>query len=148
MRYLLVLCLACTLACGSVAPAAPSAPLPAPRTMDYAINIPDVAVTHDLQRQYPNGVQVNPLAAQDRWDYTHAYGGTPNVYYGETAPPCQNFLNTGVVIAPHSVAGLDAFTAKDWPGVGLETGLTYVWVGRFTYSLVAPVGSYGVCPTR
>lgn len=133
-------------------PAGPTA-LPAPVAalqMDYDINIPDLLALQGLKAQYPQGVHVPPAAAQARWDYTAAYGGSPNVYLGPVSGPCQQYYNTGIVIAPVKVAQLPTFTAEDWPGIGLEPGRVYEWVGRFTFAQAAPAGSYrpgcGVTP--
>ncbi len=113
---------------------------PAVRELDYDINIPNLSVVAALREQYPNGVWTNPVAAQQRWNYTAAYHGSPNVYYGETAP-CREYQRVGIVVAPLHVAAMDTFTAADWPSV-LEAGFSYAWVGRFTYTAVAAPGSY------
>lgn len=126
---------------GALEPTAPEKPK-AQLEMSYAINVPVLADLQAFRGQFPDGVHLSPVAAQGRWDYTNAYGGTPNAYYGATAPPCPNFFNTGIIIAPYAAASKDLFTAADWPGIGLEAGLTYAWVGRFTYSIPAPASTY------
>lgn len=143
-------CLLLSTACSS-SPTAPATTLPKPapvvREVSYDINIPSLTLAATLTRTYPNGVRMAPLSAQRQWDFTAAYGGSPNVYYGETAPaPCQ-YLWTGIVVAPLRVSAMDTFTAQDWPGLW-EPGFTYAWVGRFTYSAVgvaAPAGSGAPC---
>lgn len=149
-KYSLVVCLFVTLlsACSSSAPTGPTLlpkPAPAIREIGFDINIPDLFVLASLKRTYPDGVRMSPVAAQRQFDYTAAYKGSPNVYYGEIAPHCE-YIYVGIVVAPLHVATLDTFTASDWPGV-LEAGFTYAWVGRFTYTAIAAVGTYRYDPT-
>jgi hypothetical protein len=131
-------------ACGSSPLTAPTTIIqpPAVRELAYAINIPLLLDLQRLKLQYPDGIHIAPLAAQGRWDYSVWYGGTPNVYAGPIAPRCQNFFNTGIVVAPRAVAGMDTFTALDWPGIGLDAGVTYAWTGRFTFAAVASPSAY------
>lgn len=138
-----------TIACSSpAAPTSPTTTLPPPapalRELAYDINIPDVALTLSLARTYPNGVRMAPIAAQARWDYTAAYGGSPNVYFGEVGPKCQTYFGTGIVIAPLGVASQAVFTSAEWNVV--EPGFTYAWVGRFTYARVPAPGTYRLDP--
>lgn len=137
-----------TVACSNspMAPTSRTAPAKAPLEMDYDINIPSSAAAFEFRYQFPDGIRTSPLDAQHRWDYTVEYKGSPNVYFGETAPHCQ-YPGVGIVVAPHSVAGLSTFTAADWPGIGLEAGATYVWVGRFKYTAPAAPGTYIYDPT-
>ena len=131
-------------ACGTVAQ--PVSPSPTPEhvsEVDYDINIPSVSTAMALKFSYPNGVHLSPLDAQRQWDYTAAYGGSPNVYYGETAPACE-YQGVGIVVAPHSVAGLATFHAADWPGLGWLPNVLYVWVGRFVYVPLPIVGTYAI----
>lgn len=111
------------------------------RPMAFDINIPDPALAVRLRGQYPDGVQMSPLQAQRTWDYTSAYGGSPNVYFGETSPKCE-YIRAGIVVAPRAVAGADTFTSLDWPGIGLVPGDTYRWVGRFAFAEIPPPGSF------
>lgn len=120
-------------------------PKPAIRTIGYDINIPDVRVVNDLKGHYPEGFEGTPLEAQTRWNYTAAYRGTPNVYYGEVSPRCEYRL-VGIVVAPFRVAGMQQFTSKDWPGP-LEPGITYSWLGRFVYTAIADPSTYVIDPT-
>ncbi len=125
----------------TLAPEPVPAPYAVPSDLTYAINIPDPSVVFDLLKIYPDGVHTSPIEAQRRWDYTATYHGSPNVYFGATAPQCQ-YPGVGIVVAPYSVAALLTFTAADWPGIGLERGLTYAWVGRFVYTRAAAPGEY------
>lgn len=132
--------------CGTVpSPVSPTPVVERQAEVDYDINVPSPQLAASLRFQYPNGVHVSPLDAQRQWDYTAAYGGSPNVYYGETAPACE-YLGVGIVVAPHAVAGLATFHAGDWPGLGWEPGVTYVWVGRFVYAAIALPGTYTINP--
>lgn len=118
-----------------------NAPTAAPMlTMAYAINIPDATVVARANGEYPNGVLMGPAQAQAQWNYTSAYGGSPNVYYGETSP-CHEYPGVGIVVAPYAAASQPTFTAATWPSVA-KAGVTYQWVGRFAYAAVAPAGSY------
>lgn len=134
--------------CNHVSPVAPTVvPVP-PSQVTYAINIPEVLLAHSLAAQWPNGIRLSPLDAQRQYDYTATYKGSPNVYYGETAPMVCTYENAGIVVAPRTIAGMSQFTALDWPGIGLDPGITYEWLGRFAYAEPAPIGSYvpGICP--
>ena len=140
MRTTLVFIALATLGCGKTSPTAPTeAPKPAVRTVDYAINVPTVELARTYIATFPDGVRVAPYTAQRQWDYTGAYGGSPNVYYGETAPHCE-YLWVGIVVAPLHVATMDQFTSADWPGV-MEPGLTYAWVGHFVHTPAAVPGA-------
>ena len=116
------------------------------RQMAYSINVPSFAIQSALSAQNGGTVRIPPLDAQQRWDYAAAYGGTPNVYLGEQATPCQNFLGTSVVIAPRGVAGLPTFTSLDWPGAHLDAGVTYEWIGQFVFTRVAALGEFTLRP--
>lgn len=105
----------------------------------FDINIPTSKVASVYQMQYPQGVKMSPVEAQNRWDYTAAYGGTPNVYYGSTSPKCEYNL-VGIVVAPYSVASKPTFTASEWSI--FEPGNVYEWVGRFVVADVARPGTY------
>lgn len=145
----LIIVAALASACGAHSPTAPAPVAPAPvvlHEMSYDINIPNAKIVFDLRFAYPQGIHTSPLDAQARWDYTFAYGGSPNVYYGETGPHCE-YVRAGIVVAPRSVAGLLTFTAGDWPGIGLEAGVTYTWVGRFVFTATPAPGSYVSDPT-
>lgn len=150
-KYSAIVALVCALASSVGCTSSPTSPTttitakPATSEIGYAINVPDSAVVASLIRTYPNGVKMSPYEAQARWNYTAAYGGSPNVYYGESAPHCE-YVGVGIVVAPMHVATMNEFTSADWPGV-LEIGLTYAWVGRFTYTAVPARGSYVYDPT-
>lgn len=137
-----------SLACSSPA-SMPSSVKAAPvfRDMDYDINIPFPGIAHVLQSDYPNGIRIAPMEAQRAYDYTAAYLGTPNVYFGETAPQCQ-YPGVGIVVAPRAVASVAQFGARDWPGLTLDAGVTYVWVGRFVYTAIADPTTYTIDPTQ
>lgn len=108
---------------------------PTEREMDYDINVPSPQLANQFRNQYPNGVRVGPIEAQSTWDYSNEYGGSPNVYFGETSPDQLNYQFTGIVVAPFTAASKNRFTWRDWPSLhGLERDVTYVWVGRFTFS--------------
>lgn len=132
-------------ACGG-SPTTPTAIVSAPalREIGYAINIPSPTIAAALQRAYPTGVRVPPVQAQIQWDYTSAYGGSPNVYFGEIGPRCE-YPGVGIVVAPLTAATVDRFTAADWPM--LEAGVTYTWIGRFVYTAAAAPGTFSYDPT-
>ncbi len=117
-----------------------------PSDLSYDINIPSASVAFDLKALYPTGIHTTPLDAQAHWNYTATYQGSPNVYYGPTAPHCE-YPGVGIVVAPVRVAGMFTFTAADWPGIGLDPGVTYTWLGRFVYTAAAAPGSYTIDPT-
>lgn len=117
------------------------------RDMAYDINIPFPGTAHALQGTYPTGIRIAPLDAQRAYDYTAAYLGSPNVYFGETSPRCE-YPGVGVVVAPRSVAAMPQFTARDWPGLVLDASVTYVWVGRFVYTAPADPSTYHADPTQ
>ena len=128
----------------------------APTLITYTINVPDAHQAVQLQAQYPDGVQIPPIDAQHQWDYTAIYHGSPNVYFGETAPwqgydcsgkpvPISEYMNTGIVVAPRAVAAVETFTARDWPNIGLSPDVTYGWLGRFAYAMSATFTA-SACP--
>ncbi len=133
-------------ACSS-APTGPTAEAPkAPtvKTLGYDINIPVLADAMRLRDQYPAGIAIAPIAAQERWDYTRTYQGSPNVYFGPTGPLCE-YVYAGIVVAPYQAASKDTFTSADWPT--MEAGVTWQWVGRFVYTMAAAPGTYKPDPT-
>lgn len=146
MKRLLLVCLFCV-GCGAV-PVAPTPATVPPTPFAYAINVPDTQLAQTLRAYYPQGVHVSPIEAQAHFDYTATYGGTPNVYYGPVAPPCQSYVNTSIIIAPQGAAGKRTFTSVDWPGAHLDSGVTYEWVGGFEVAYPALPGSYVPCITR
>ena len=117
-------------------------PVVAPQSITYAINIPDPIKARALVGAYPNGVLEAPRQAQNDWNYTATYLGSPNVYYGELAPPNCTYPGVGIVVAPQAVASVETFTSLDWPGIGLEPGITYQWLGRFGYTAPADPSTY------
>lgn len=124
---------------------APSAPITvALREVSYDINIPFRDVANSLKATYPNGIRMAPFEAQRQFDFTAAYKGSPNVYYGEVAPHCE-YPGVGIVVAPLHVASLAEFISSDWPGL-FEPGFTYIWVGRFVYTAAAAPGTYVIDP--
>ena len=131
-----------TTACSSN-PVTPTTITPAkvPQAVQYDINIPFNNVAMNLKLQNPSGIFLSPIAAQQQFDYTTAYGGTPNVYAGETQPKCPPYLGAGIVIAPRRVASIPEFKGTDWPGIGLDPGTTYQWLGHFVYAMPAPAGT-------
>jgi hypothetical protein len=147
MRSTVIVIALSTAAC-AVQPTGPSEIKKAPAIVEmaYAINVPVLADLQVYRSQFPGGVRLSPIAAQSRWDYTRAYGGSPNVYYGNTAPKCQNYFWTSIVIAPYGAASKDAFTSVDWPNAGLDQGVTYAWSGYFTYSRAALPSEFTINP--
>ena len=129
----LVICVGLS-ACG----ASPTQPTPIPTTrtlISYTINVPDAQLVLRLNGQYPDGVYVAPITAQAQYDYSAAYGGTPNVYAGERSPALNTYLHTGIVVAPESAASKDVFTGADWPNLfGDRPTDEFAWVGRFAYA--------------
>lgn len=140
---LLIVAAAWMTGCQSVTAPTAAASVPAIRQVGYDINIPNIQTVLDLQRRYPGGTSMPPLTAQNTFDYTHEYGGSPNVYFGEVAPKCEYIL-VGIVVAPLGVAGMQTFTSRDWPV--MEPGYTYEWHGRFVMALPAPLGTYVIDP--
>lgn len=155
-RFLLFIALAFIAGCSHATPLTAPTQKPDPSQITYTINLPDAHLVVKLQADNPNGVLMPPLTAQELWDYTAAYGGSPNVYFGETAPwqgsncagvpvpGLAEYMNTGIVVAPHAIAALETFTSLDWPNIGLSPNVTYEWVGRFAYAQVGSLASYGV----
>ena len=139
MRTILALAALASVACGQN-PAAPSAKAPPIYDLDYAINVPDIAVAYLFQQQYPNGVRVPPIQAQLTWNYTAAYGGSPNVYYGPLGGDAAQYASASIIIAPVEVANEETFYASDWPvmAAGVPAGTRYQWVGRFVYTRYVP----------
>lgn len=146
-RLASLLVLVAVSACGS----SPVAPAPTPAAsvtfITYTINIPSSTVAFTLRQTYPDGIRLSPLDAQRQYDYTAMYGGSPNVYFGETAPACE-YVNTGIVVAPRIVAGMSTFTALDWPGIGLDAGKTYGWLGRFAFTELPAAGTFVYDPAN
>lgn len=138
---MLLLILAAMSGCSN-GPAGPTAvtPTPAVRTIGYDINVPIIEAVMVYKASFPDGINITPVEAQARYDYSDAYRGSPNVYFGATAPKCQQYIGTGIVVAPHHVATMLTFTSKDWPI--LEPGYTYTWVGRFVLALPATPQQY------
>lgn len=125
-----------SLGCAQQGPMGPSTIKPARPNVPvgFDINIPESKITAVWWVQYPNGIKISPVEAQRKWDFTAAYGGTPNVYYGPSAPKCE-YQMVGITVAPYSVASMLTFTSADWPI--FEPGNTYEWVGRFVTALPA-----------
>lgn len=101
----------------------------------YEINLPTVAMAQSLIAQYPNGIRMAPLYAQQEWNYIQVYGGA-NVYYGPTAPPEGMYRGVGIVVAPVQVASMAVFPASLWPVLGGGSNTEYAWLGRFVYAAV------------
>jgi hypothetical protein len=74
-------------------------PLRTPITITYAINIPYADAAHALEAQHPDGVNLSPVQAQETFNFTDAYHGTPNVYYGPLAPPVGRYVFVGIVVS-------------------------------------------------
>lgn len=123
-------------ACTS-SPVAPTLDQPIARTpLGYTINVPDAYRVQQLRAEFPHGVALSPIDAQARYDYTAAYHGSPNVYYGATAPAYQGqYQMTGIVSAPYAIASQASFYGRDWPGSGLEPNTLYTWVGDFQFTM-------------
>lgn len=139
-KFISILTLCMLVACVSHPPLGPL-PSEEPTPITYTINIPDIYTFHSLSVSYPDGIKLAPLDAQRQYDFTNVYG-SPNVYYGESAPNCE-YINTGIVVAPHAVAGMVSFTGHDWPNIGLDPLVTYIWLGRFAYTLPASAFQVG-----
>lgn len=132
-RYLLFVLLSIlTVGCGANPTAPTSAPAPAMRVVDYTINVPTTDIAAGLRAQYPTGVLLSPVAAQQQFDYTAAYHGTPNVYAGDVATSTGTYTDTGIVVAPYAAASKSTFTSADWPV--MPAGVTYQWRGTFAYA--------------
>lgn len=128
-------------------------PITVPQTIviTYAINIPIPLMSAQLQQQYPTGVAVSPIEAQGVWNYTCEYAGTPNVYWGPTAPPSGVYTGVGILSAPANAAAHETFTGADWPAinVGYASTQPYRWTGLFAYARPAgDLPAYGVCPSH
>ncbi len=123
-------------ACGSsaTAPTATVVPETVKRVaMAYEINLVSAVIVNQLNAQYPSGVQLSPVEAQQQFDERSIYGA-PNVYYGESAPPVGSYAGTSIVIAPLTAASKETFAARDWPGLQLDATAEYYWVGRFVFA--------------
>lgn len=120
-----------TIACGHN-PTGPSE-APAPQVIQYAINVPTVALQQQFNGEYPNGVSMPPIQAQNIWDFRDAFGGAPNVYFGPTAPSFGSYNGIGIVVAPVAAASKQTWTAADWPAIGAGT-----WLGRFAVANYKP----------
>ena len=118
-------------------PAAPStaatSATPSMQMMDYTINVPTSAVLVAMRTAYPNGVLMAPVAAQQQFDYTTAYHGSPNVYAGETAPALGTYPGASIVVAPYAAASAPTFTSAQWPLY--PAGVTYQWHGTFALAV-------------
>lgn len=125
-----------SLGCSQQGPMGPSIVKPARPNVPvgFDINIPESKITQVWAIQYPNGIKISPVEAQQKWNFTAAYGGTPNVYYGPQSPKCEYWM-VGITVAPFSVASKLTFTSLDWPI--FEPGEVYEWVGRFVTALPA-----------
>lgn len=134
---ILILCAVLgSLGCSQQGPMGPSTIKPARPNVPvgFDINIPTSKITQVWAIQYPNGIKISPVEAQRKWDYSAAYYGTPNVYYGPQAPKCEYWM-VGITVAPLSVASKMTFTSSDWPI--FEPGYTYEWIGRFVTAFPA-----------
>lgn len=121
--------------CASRGPVAPTPATPTIERITYTINVPLPELYRTLADSAPHGILLNPIEAQARYDFSAAYGGSPNVYYGELAPPVGQYQNAAILVAPRSAASKDTFTSADWPGlVALRPGVTYGWIGFFEYT--------------
>ena len=116
------------------APTSPSLAQPVTATLGYTINVPNVATAAALRNEFPQGIALAPIAAQARFDYTSAYHGSPNVYYGATAPDPSIYHLTGIVVAPYAVANQAEFFGREWASAGLDALTLYRWVGTFEYA--------------
>ena len=142
MKYLLIITTLVMGACSYTKSGTAPSPVVTPQSITYAINIPDPIKARALVDAYPNGVLEAPRQAQNDWNYTATYLGSPNVYYGELAPPNCTYPGVGIVVAPQAVASVETFTSLDWPNIGLEPNVTYQWLGRFVYTAPADPSTY------
>lgn len=145
-RYIAIVALLCA-SCAELptAPAPGAAPVSSERhvALTYAINIPDPTTAQALITAHPIGVAISPVDAQAQYDFTAAYGGTPNVYAGRSAP-AGTYFSAGIVTAPYAIASVASFHAYEWPDQYGQSpaGVIYDWLGRFVYTMVgsaAPV---------
>lgn len=108
------------------------------RDLTYAINIPDPQVAETLRRVYPDGIHTSPVDAQNRWNYTDLYHGTPNVYAGTSVTGGDHTYDyAGIVVAPYHIAAMAVFPASAWPNEygQSEANVEYAWLGRFAYAI-------------
>lgn len=145
MKQMIVIAALLTAACSSnlTGPTTIQAPKVTNIPIGFDINIPDIAVVQRMKLTYPQGITISPIEAQRKWDYTAAYGGTPNVYAGTVSPHCTPYVMTGIVIAPLAAASALNPTPGQWSV--LEAGQTYEWVGNFVYTRIAQPGTYFTC---
>lgn len=138
MRTMMGLAIVAAVCVGCSSPTAPSAVRQS--DLDYTINVPRSDLAKTLQAAYPDGVRMAPVTAQDRYNFTPEYHGTPNVYAGPTiAGGLRTYSNTGIVTAPYAVASRDVFPATAWPDeygrpFGGDPSVEFSWVGRFVFT--------------
>lgn len=144
MKHMIVIVALLTAACSSnLTGPTTILPVKAATPIGFDINIPDIAVVQQMKLTYPHGITISPIEAQRKWDYTAAYGGTPNVYAGMASPHCTPYIMTGIVIAPLAAASSLNPTPSQWSA--LEAGQTYEWVGNFVFTRIAQPGTYFPC---
>ena len=142
MIFVVVTAAVISTACAGTSPIAPTiaaSPVPVVHDLGYAINVPEPILAQQLLTAHPDGVRIAPIAAQLAWNYTAAYGGSPNVYLGPIGQ-ATNYLGASIVIAPAQVAGEAVFDGAEWPPA-FTAGEKYAWVGRFVYTAPAPSGT-------
>jgi hypothetical protein len=128
-------------ACHQLTPAAPTAPQAAQKVVviPYDINVPDPITAEGLTAEFPSGVYISPVQAQKTYDFSWAYGGSPNVYAGTTNynQPIKGVSFAGLVYAPYVAASHEEFNDCDWPTEygQCDPTLTKEWLGRFTYAI-------------
>ncbi len=134
-----------TVGCSHANPIAPTeAVAPSATVIQYDINIPDAITAERLVTLNPAGVAIPPIQAQIDWDYSAYYAGAANVYYGPLAPPSGHYLQTGIVVAPSTVASEERFTGAEWPALyGSTPTQQFTWLGRFKYTI--PYCQANVC---
>lgn len=108
MRKLLLLVFFAS-ACGTN-PIAPQLPRQA---VYYQITLRDVKSAQLLQTAYPQGIQIPPVLAEQRF-------GT-------------SISSLGPVVITMPVAAEETFTASEYPGGILDNGVEYYWLGEFEY---------------
>ena len=137
MKFIWIVCALALTGCSAMkgGPTSPTItpPITPPvEVFSYDINLPCSLCVQVENTTYPSGFPASPAEAQSTFNYSGAYGGAPNVYYGPIAPPDGMYAGVGIVVAPTAVSDEETFTHAEWP----VCPSTCRWVGRFVYAQI------------